>query len=570
MQTVTFSNQTRTQNLNKLNQTTFDFLIIGGGITGASVLRDLALKGYSCALVEKNDFAYGTSSRSSKLIHGGLRYLENFEFRLVFEALKERTLLLKTAPNLIKPLVFYMPTYKKLGKPRFMLNIGLWLYDILALFRATHFHKSLSRKKFLEKVPFIQTKNLTGGFSYYDAQMMDDVMVVDVLRDAQSQSPDQVLAINYCEAQKPIWQDNKITGFEVFDRKKSQNHTIKAKNTIVCAGPWTDNVAKQMDNQWQQWLEPSKGVHLIFDLSKIPVPGCVVMMHPEDGRISFVIPRPDMGFGVAVVGTTDSAAPKVPDDVQVDSDDVTYLMDLLNLYFPKLQLSKNDIIGSYVGIRPLVGNIGSDSGDNQSLQKISREHHIGDGPGQTTVVAGGKYTTCRTMAEEIVDFALKKWSNQTDYIPPKQNGKTKDPFNQLVLESAQQKLHTILQKDQIKLAPKLIDHYGLSALDVYNYQKEALNFGIEHPVDPKGFPLLAGQFLFGLRHQMVVSVIDFITRRQHLYLTRADGGKPWLDYLVELWAIENKVTPEQKATEHKKVLEMVNQKETWLASLHQG
>ena len=394
-----FSFRSRAESIQKMKDEEFDLLIIGGGITGAATARDAAMRGLKVALVEKSDFAEGTSSRSSKLIHGGLRYLENMEFGLVFEALSERTNLLRTASNMVRPLLFFMPVYKGDKHGRFILTLGMWLYDLLALFRAPGLHKGLSRKQLLKEIPFLKSKDLKGGFRYYDASVWDDALTVEILRDAYAKGAE---VANYTEAVEPIFNDDKLEGFTVKDKEANEYFVVQAKKVVVCAGPWTDLIGSKLSVNWSKWLNPSKGVHLVFDLKKIPVPGVMVMSHPKDGRISFVIPRTDMGKGVVIVGTTDGPTPEDPEKAEVETADVEYLMDMLKRYFPGLDISKDDILSAYVGVRPLMGD------SNGDLQKISREHHIGEGPGGSVIVAGGKYTTHRTMATEIVDFAFPK------------------------------------------------------------------------------------------------------------------------------------------------------------------
>jgi glycerol-3-phosphate dehydrogenase len=540
-----FSFRSREQNLRRLKEETFDFLIIGGGITGAGVARDAARRGLKVALVERSDFAVGTSSRSSKLIHGGLRYLENFEFGLVFEALSERANLLRTAPHMVRPLKFYFPVYQGDANGRFVLLCGMWLYDILSLFRAPGFHKSLSRRKMLKEIPFLKKQGLGGGFSYYDASMWDDVMVVEVMRSA-AQS-DAVIA-NYVEALAPIWtqspRGDKITGFKVRDTLSPHSHSmgaefeIKAHRTIVCAGPWTDELGQRMSREWKNWLSPSKGVHLIFDLKRIPIQGAMVMSHPVDGRISFVIPRPDFGAGVVVVGTTDGPSPAEPSLADVSRDDVEYLLDLLNRYFPDLEIKASDILSAYVGVRPLVGG---DDASIEKLQKVSREHHIDVGPGRTTVVAGGKYTTYRKMAEEIVEFTLERWradsERERDDQPPAslRNPETREPMNPQATPEAIAKAKLFAASKKMELPRELLERYGANALIV---RELALKDPAPTLAWPEGFPDLGAQLRYCIRHEMTLHLRDFYFRRLPLYASRADHGLPWAEALSHVWAEE--------------------------------
>lgn len=355
MKNEEFSIKTRSKALERFKKEEFDLLVIGGGITGAATARDAASRGLKVALVEKNDFAWGTSSRSSKLIHGGLRYLENMEFDLVFESLAERAHLLKTAPHLVRPLLFYLPVYQSDAHGKAILSLGLWFYDFLALFRSPGIHKNLSRDKMLKQVPILRKEGLKGGFRYYDASMWDDLLAVDTLHSAKVLG---AAVANYVEAVTPLWQGKCIKGFKVRDKISSPEEEIdlKAKRVIICAGPWVDELGVTLSPKWQSWLKPSKGIHLLFDLKRIPVPGAVVMNDAESGRVSFVIPRSDFGSGVALVGTTDGPTPADPEKATIDPEDVAYLMNLLTQYFPRLNLKTSDIISAYVGVRPLLGS----------------------------------------------------------------------------------------------------------------------------------------------------------------------------------------------------------------------
>ena len=198
----------------------------------------------------------------------------------------------------------------------------MWLYDLLALFRTPGAHRRLSTSKMLEQIPFLGKEGLLGGFSYYDASMWDDVLAVENLRSAHALG---AAVANYVEALGPLWTGERISGYKAKDVAVGgggREFSIRAQKVVVCAGPWTDEIGAQLSTQWRSWLNPSKGVHLVFDWKRLPVPGAMVMNHPEDGRISFVIPRSDLGAGVTIVGTTDGPTPKSPEKADIDSGDV--------------------------------------------------------------------------------------------------------------------------------------------------------------------------------------------------------------------------------------------------------
>lgn len=567
MRTQEFSFRTRQIALKKFREEIFDLLIIGGGITGAATARDAVTRGLKVALVEARDFAWGTSSRSSKLIHGGLRYLQNMELRLVFEALSERSHLLKAVPNIVHPLPFYMPIYRGDYPGKFLLSIGLWLYDLLSLFRTPGFHRRLSKKHFLEKLPFLKSEGLQGGFHYYDASMWDDALAVETLRDAQARG---AAIANYVEAVTPLWErgeQDRIVGFQVRDKESDIDApliSLKAKRVVVCAGPWTDQVGASLSPNWRPWLNPSKGVHLIFDLKKIPVPGAVVLSHQEDKRISFVIPRPDFGAGVVIVGTTDGSTPSDPEKADIDSADVDYLMRLLQKYFPTLHVTTQDIISAYVGVRPLMGTHSSTAGsEGQSaataidLQKVSREHYIGEGPGGVILVAGGKYTTHRTMAKEIVDITLEKWNRKAG------PSRTEESVNPEVLPAAVEAGKAEAAQKNLKIPDKLWSHYGVAALKIM----EIAQAFPSSQKDPEGFPLLEAQFRYALRQGMVLHLEDFFLRRLPLYSSRADHGMPWVETLARIWAQEMNLPESSAELEIIRLKEEFDRRSAWKKKL---
>jgi glycerol-3-phosphate dehydrogenase len=579
----------------------FDLLIIGGGITGAAVARDACTRGLKVALVERKDFAYGTSSRSSKLIHGGLRYLENMEFGLVFEALAERALLLKTVPHMVRPLPFYLPVYEGDAHGKSLLNLGLWLYDLLALFRTPGFHQSLSRARVLEAIPFLRKEGLQGGLRYFDASMWDDVLAVETARSAAAMGG---AIATYTEAVSPIWEDDRVRGFVVRDLEASGGGAsagsggadirVRAHRVVVCAGPWTDEVGGKLSTQWRAWLNPSKGVHLIFDHKRIPVPGAMVMSHPEDGRISFVIPRPDYGAGVTIVGTTDGPTPQDPDGAVVERGDVEYLLRLLNRYYPDLALTASDILSAYVGVRPLMGatapaagSEGQSAENSDALQKVSREHHIGDGPGGTVVVAGGKYTTHRSMAQEIVDYTLRSWrkdlkAKRVAELPATVGrSRTKTAVNPKATAEAVALCRREAVVKKLEVPEELLSRYGAEAISVLEFSAPTSGGPADGSAvvgvggggvtgsakDPEGFPLLAAQLRHGIKSEMVVHLEDFYLRRIPLYAARADHGLPWAEELARVWAEERGLPASAAATELARLRAEVAKRSEWVAGL---
>lgn len=555
-----FSSASRRRALDRFAEESFDFLVIGGGITGAAVARDAASRGLKVALVERDDFASGTSSASSKLVHGGLRYLENFEFRLVFESLSERAHLIRTQPNMVRWLKFYLPVYRDDPRGMGLVSIGLFLYDLLSLFRAPHFHRRLSKERMLAENPGLCPKGLVGGFTYYDASMWDDVMCVENARAAHSLGAAIATRV---EALQPLWDArNQITGFRCLDRDSGGSVEIRAKRTIVCGGPFTDllgaillrgappaEAAKftERDGKWRHWLKPSRGTHIVLARDRLPVSGAMLLSNVEDARVSFVIPRDDFGPGVVIVGTTDAPSPPNPAEVRAEDEDVAYLLRLLARYFPEAKLGPTDILAKYVGVRPLMDPaFGHDAeAGGGSLSKVSREHHIDRGPGGTTLVAGGKYTTHRTMALEIVDKALAYWADDfwrdlAARVPGWHRPRTESSTNPAVTREAvaefRREIAPAIESGAVDAGAceELIERYGADARHVLALHAEFPESG----PSPEGFPYLEAQLRYGIRKEMVLRLEDFYFRRLPLYLCRKDHAEGWIEPLSRVWAEE--------------------------------
>ena len=394
-----FSAQDRNHELASLQTDTFDILVIGGGITGAGVARDAVTRGLKVALIEKDDFSQGTSSRSSKLIHGGIRYLENLEFGLVFEALTERRLLLESAPHLVHPLRFVLPVYEDSRVGFFKLGLGMWLYDLLSLFDAPEPHQRWSKSESQDLMPFLRSSGLKGCYSYYDAYMDDDRLVLEVLRSAKKIAPQRFSVCSKVKASKGIELGAEgITRVHVTDTKSNQSFWIKAKQVVASVGPWSDQLGFECIPNWSQILRPTKGVHIVISRDRMDLADALVMAVDHEERIVFAIPRRDC----IILGTTDDDFKGSPDTVSVDKHDVDYLLKVTNFHFPGVGLTEKDIISSYAGVRPLVRDESSSQG------KTSREHQIYSPAENITLVAGGKYTTYRVMAEQVVDLVTSK------------------------------------------------------------------------------------------------------------------------------------------------------------------
>lgn len=523
-----FSQATREKNLQHFKtESEYDLVIIGGGIVGAGVARDAASRGMKVALIEKNDFAWGTSSRSSKLIHGGIRYLENLEFGLVFEALSERERLYHIAPHLVHPLKFILPLYKDSRVGMFKMSLGMWLYDTLALFQSG-LHERLDKNETLERAPHLKSEKLLGSFVYPDAYMDDDRLVIETLRSAHSYGAH---IANFVEAtgvlyenpkspspasgqsQKTFGEDQlKIIGIVCKNNKGGEEFTIRAKHVVSSVGPWTDELGSKLLGDWKKKLRPSKGVHITLRKDKIQLNDAVVMPADRDNRIVFGIPRHEM----FIIGTTDTDFSGSPDKVQAEPEDISYLLGIANEFFPGANITAQDILAHYAGVRPLVRDDAAGSAG-----KTSREHEFFLDPRGITFIAGGKYTTYRLISEEAVELVLSQFSmeermkfSQSKSLEPL--NPEVSPANLQRAKGSQEKLASLchLTPQEVGL---IIDRHGLEGVTMIDEAKRSK------------LGLWEVEALHAARTTMCLNLTDFFTRRTPLYLSEKDHGLSLLD-----------------------------------------
>jgi glycerol-3-phosphate dehydrogenase len=386
----------RDRTLARLAHDQFDLLIVGGGITGAGIARDAALRGLAVALIERDDFGSGTSSRSSRLIHGGVRYLEHGYFSLVFEASRERRILLKTAPHLVRPLRFTWPVYRGARVPRWKLRAGLALYDTLALFRNVGNHRGLSRRDILAAEPALTDVGLKGGAQYWDAATDDAALTLANVLDAREAG---AAVLNHAEVTSLIVEHGKACGAEVRDWIGGGAVKIRASVVVNATGPWTDALRRMEDPSAPTAVLGTKGVHIAVPAKRVGNNAAVTMISPVDGRVMFCLPAGEQ----TIVGTTDTPESVHPEQVRASRADVAYLLASVNGFFPGAKLGPRDVISAWAGIRPLVSS--GNAGDPASA---SREHEITTGPLGVIAISGGKLTTYRLIAEQVTDRVARR------------------------------------------------------------------------------------------------------------------------------------------------------------------
>ncbi len=497
---------------------TYDLLIIGGGITGAGAARDAARRGLKVCLVEQQDLAYGTSSRSSKLVHGGLRYLEQYEFSLVFEAVTERRVLMDIAPHLVNPLGFVFPVYKSSRRGVWTVNLGMWVYDGLSLFRSPKMHRNLSKKAVEKEEPLLRQDGLTGAPLYYDCSTDDARLTLESALDGVLNG---ATVLTYSKVVGLLRSgEGHVSGVRVRDRITGEEREIHANAVINATGPWSDKT-RALGKGMKPRLRPTKGVHLVVDADRLPVRNAVVCFHPEDGRVLFAIPWGDRTY----VGTTDTDFQGDPGKVRADGDDVTYLLAAANHYFPGRDLVEDDVLSTWAGVRPLISE--ESAGDESS---VSREHAIEVDEDLLVTIAGGKLTTYRRMAAEVVDKALGvlmlRGKAPDDLRPARTD---REPLPGAVGwpedDDRTKVVKVVLDAGKGKVSPEtaalLADTYGTRGVDIAALA--ATDQALAAPL-VRGRPEIMAQVDFSVNQELAATVRDVLIRRTQLFFRDHDQG----------------------------------------------
>ena len=502
--------QTRAAALASMVETPVDVLIIGGGITGAGIARDAASRGFRTALIDKADFGAGTSSHSSRLIHGGIRYLEQGAFRLVFEASHERRVLLTIAPHLVRPLAFLFPVYRGGRIPAWKLRAGMWLYDLLSAFRNVRWHRWLRAKKVRRVEPGLRDRGLIGAALYYDAQTDDARLVIATVRGAMRAG---ALAANYVETTGLLKADGRIRAAVVRDALTGETATIRAQVVVNATGPWSDQLRRLDDPLAPAILRLTKGAHVTVARRRLANEHAVTLFSPIDGRVMFVLPWGDLSY----IGTTDTDADASPDALRVTPADVTYLLRSANAAFPDAHLAPNDVVSAWVGLRPLLRE------DHASPSQVSREHKVFESEHGLISIAGGKLTTYRVMARDVVDrVAARLHALDGRPLPPRA------PTGQLPLPGGESRdLDVLVEAARARGAAEgtarhLVASYGSEAAAVLNLVDRDRRLG-ESIIG--GRPEIWAEVAYAVERETAVRVQDVLVRRLHLFYEVPDHAQ---------------------------------------------
>ncbi len=524
----------RARNLTLLNDERYDVLVIGGGVTGAGVALDAVARGYKVALVEKTDFASGTSSKSTKLVHGGIRYLSNFDFALVREALTERGILLRIAPYLVHPVPFVLPMYKgdrhPVGLPfttprgfglGFVMNVGLWFYDLLAGRLNVKRHRHLSRERVRKLAPTLVTEGLKEGFVYYDAQTHDARLTLAVMRTAAQYG---ATIVNYAEVTSFVMEQGKAVGAHVHDRLNDQQLTVYARHIVNATGVFSEEIEALTGDTPQFQVEPSKGVHLVLSREDLQLgDNAIVLPETDDRRILFIVPWETR----AIYGTTDTGSGDL-NHPAANRDDIAYLLEHLNRYL-SVSLTEEDIISTYAGYRPLLK---PRQNSEHSSAKLSRTHAVFQDHSGVVTIVGGKLTTYRRMAQDTVDVL-----NKRDGSPALHPTLDMPLYGSAGWPAIKRDLEK--KAKALGLSEPTIAHLGTA------YGSEGLAVLALIESDPSlaelliaDLPYIRAEVIYACRYEMAMTPYDVLGRRTSITLLDRQRGMSVVDEVATIMAQE--------------------------------
>lgn len=512
---IEFSAKNRTRMLGAMAEEELDLLIIGGGITGAGIAWDASLRGMKTGLLEMRDFSWGTSSRSTKLIHGGLRYLKNGEVKLVMEVGRERALLHKHAPHIVIPAPMLLPIYKGGSLGYLESAIGLYIYDLLAGVKRSERRQMMNKEKTSALEPLLRKEDLKGSGYYYEYRTDDARLTIEILKTAHANG---ALIANYVSASDFLYhRDGQVAGVKAIDHLTGETVDIYAKKIVNATGPWVDQTRKQDNSLQGKRLLLTKGVHLVVDEQKLPVQQAVYFDVP-DGRMIFVIPRGNKTY----IGTTDTVYAGAIEDPRTTAADRDYLIRAVNAVFPEVHLTPDDIESSWAGLRPLIRE------ENKGPSEISRKDEIIVSSSGLITIAGGKLTGFRKMAEKVTDLVSKQLQSEDGraFRPcgtDRQGISGGDYSGYATYEDCKQSLlrEGIKQGLGEQQAGYLISQYGTNSSKIFRY---FTSLSSEAP-DAENRALIA-ELAYCIEHEMTTSLADFLIRRTgRIYFQRAEAER---------------------------------------------
>ena len=487
--------------IQSLKDSAYDLIIIGGGITGAGIALDATSRGLKTLLLEKNDFASGTSSKSTKLIHGGLRYLKQFEIALVREVGLERAVVHGVAPHLVKAEKMLLPLIKDGTYGKILTSLGLMVYDVLAGVEKVDQRKMLTKKETLELEPLLKEDVLDGGGIYAEYRTDDARLTIEILKTAASKGAD---ILNYAKATDFVYNDlNEVCGVCWKDQLSGLAYESRSNYVINATGPWVDKVRSKDEEVKGKHLRPTMGIHIVLPREKLPIKHAVYFDEPE-GRMLFAIPRDRTTY----VGTTDTNYEGDLDDLMVRKEDIQYLINGANHIFPKASLKIQDVESTWVGLRPLIEEEG------KSASEVSRKDEIFESDSGLLSIAGGKLTGYRKMAERIVNRIAKKEEEKGNKLIPCETHKivlSGGPFTDAkeVVQYTEQIRNKLAPYAMGEMANYLVSNYGKQV------DKILENFIEMKGQEPERSEINLGlaELNFALKHEFTFTLLDFFERR---------------------------------------------------------
>ncbi|WP_096272570.1 glycerol-3-phosphate dehydrogenase/oxidase [Paucisalibacillus globulus] len=518
---MNFSNKNRQQIIQSLKKDQFDVLVIGGGITGAGVALDATTRGMNIALVEMQDFAAGTSSRSTKLVHGGLRYLKQFHVKQVAEVGKERAIVYENGPHVTTPEWMLLPFHSGGTFGKFMTSIGLRMYDFLAGVKKSERRYMLTPEQTLEKAPLVKKEGLKGGGMYVEYRTDDARLTMEVVKAAVEKGAS---ALNYSKVESLVYKNGKVIGAIVKDQLTGEEYEIHAKKIVNATGPWVDTIREKDNSRKGKMLRLTKGVHIVINQSKFPLKQAVYFDTP-DGRMVFAIPRD----GKAYIGTTDTFYSDDPIHPQMTTVDCDYLLEAIHYMFPDVQVTREDVESNWAGVRPLIWEEGKDPSE------ISRKDEIWESDSGLITIAGGKLTGYRKMAEKIVDLLTDKFKTEEQILfSPCETKLLRISggdvggaalFKQFIKEQIQQGIMVGLTEAE---AEHLTARYGSNVPVLFDIIKTGSEVAEKY-----NLPLtLYSKLQYALEHELAATPNDFFNRRISAILFDIDTVKAHKDNVV--------------------------------------
>lgn len=538
-----FSAAKRDQVIQTLNDYSFDVLVVGGGITGAGIALDAVSRGLSVALVEMQDFAAGTSSRSTKLVHGGLRYLKQMQIDVVKETGREREIVYENGVHITKPQWMLLPFYKGGTFGSLTTSVGLKMYDRLANVKKSERRMMLNTKETLAKEPLLKQQDLKGG-GYYVEYLTDDArLTIEVLKKAVELG---AICLNYAKVEEFVYEDNHVMGAVVHDQISQKTWTLQANTVVNATGSWVDDIRKKDKINNHKKLRLTKGVHIVIDQAQFPLQQPIYFDAPDE-RMIFAIPRD----GKTYVGTTDTFYDDDPIKPVATDKDIEYLLGTIHFMFPDIPISKQDIESCWAGVRPLI----YEEGKNPS--EISRKDEIWESSTGLLTIAGGKLTGYRKMAENIVDKIVKRKQfkkagscTTAELSLSGAKGINSQNFDAYGHYKAQEGIKYGLTFDE---AYQLVRRYGTNIDDLYriihtlNVQEGSLPL----PLD------LYAQLIYAMQYEMAYTPADFFVRRSSMLYFNVNNVKKYKESVIRLMSNYLNYTPSEEQRYRKELEEFI-------------